>query len=99
VIFNVIGPRLLSHHVGLHPLLVFFAVLAGARAAGLWGAILGVPLVAVVLTMLSFYRSSQEERTARLQSELPGQHLVSTPNAAEPPSSAPAPPFPTPVSH
>ena len=40
--------RLLSYHVGLHPLLVFFAVLVGARVAGIWGAIFGVPIVAVV---------------------------------------------------
>jgi len=77
VIFNVIAPRVLSHQVGLHPLLVFFAVLTGARVAGVWGAIFGVPIVAVVLTMISFYRANQEERVARLQEHLPGQELVS----------------------
>jgi predicted PurR-regulated permease PerM len=77
VIFNVLAPRLLSHHVGLHPLLVFFAVLAGARVAGIWGAIFGVPIVAVLSAMISFYRAGHEERVARLQEELPGQELVS----------------------
>jgi len=77
VIFNVLAPRLLSHHVGLHPLLVFFAVLAGARVAGIWGAIFGVPIVAVLAAMTSFYRAGHEERVARLQEELPGQELVS----------------------
>ena len=77
VIFNVIAPRILSHQVGLHPLVVFFAVLTGARVAGIWGAIFGVPIVAVVQTMISFYRANQEERVARLQQHLPGQELVS----------------------
>jgi predicted PurR-regulated permease PerM len=77
VIFNVLTPRILSHQVGLHPLLVFFAVLTGARVAGVWGAIFGVPIVAVLTTMLSFYRANQEERVARLQEQLPGQELVS----------------------
>ncbi len=77
VIFNVLAPRLLSHHVGLHPLLVFFAVLTGARVAGIWGAIFGVPIVAVLAAMTSFYRAGHEERVARLQEELPGQELVS----------------------
>jgi predicted PurR-regulated permease PerM len=77
VIFNVLAPRILSHQVGLHPLLVFFAVLTGARVAGVWGAIFGVPIVAVLTTMVSFYRANQEERVARLQEQLPGQELVS----------------------
>src|SRR6202023_257597 len=77
VIFNVLTPRILSRQVGLHPLLVFLAVLTGARVAGVWGAIFGVPIVAVFTTMISFYRANQEERVARLQEQLPGQELTS----------------------
>jgi predicted PurR-regulated permease PerM len=77
VIFNVLAPRILSQQVGLHPLLVFFAVLTGARVAGVWGAVFGVPIVAVFTTMVSFYRANQEERVARLQERLPGQELMS----------------------
>jgi predicted PurR-regulated permease PerM len=77
VIFNVLAPRILSRQVGLHPLVVFFAVLTGARVAGMWGAIFGVPIVAVVITMISFYRASQDERAARLLAHLPADELVS----------------------
>jgi len=77
VIFNVIAPRVLSQQVGLHPLMVFFAVLTGARVAGIWGAIFGVPIVAVLTAMISFYRAGNEERAARLHEHLPGQELVS----------------------
>src|SRR5207237_5117846 len=77
VIFNVIAPRILSRQVGLHPLLVFFAVLTGARVAGVWGAIFGVPLLAVLTTMISFYRGTQEERAAQLLEHLPAEDLVS----------------------
>jgi predicted PurR-regulated permease PerM len=83
----VLAPRILSRQIGLHPLLVFFAVLTGARVAGVWGAIFGVPIVAVFTTMLSFYRANHEERVARLQEQLPGQDLVSVEIA----SSAPPP--------
>ena len=58
-------------------LLVFFAVLTGARLAGVWGAIFGVPIVAVLTTMISFYRANQEERAARLLEHLPAEDLVS----------------------
>jgi predicted PurR-regulated permease PerM len=77
VLFNVLAPRILSQQIGLHPLLVFFAVLTGARVAGVWGAIFGVPIVAVVTTMTSFYRASHEERAARLLEHLPAEELVS----------------------
>ena len=83
VIFNVLAPRILSRQVGLHPLLVFLAVLTGARVAGVWGAIFGVPIVAVLTTMISFYRANKEERAARLLEHLPAEDLVSVDLADE----------------
>lgn len=64
VIFNVVAPRVMSQSVGLHPLLVFFVVLAGARLAGVWGALFGVPIVAVVSAMVTFYRANLATRHA-----------------------------------
>ena len=84
VIFNVLAPRILSRQVGIHPLLVFFAVLTGARVAGVWGAIFGVPIVAVLVTMISFYRATKEERAARLLEHLPAEELVSVDVVAPP---------------
>jgi predicted PurR-regulated permease PerM len=86
VIFNVLGPRILSQQIGLHPLLVFFAVLTGARVAGIWGAIFGVPIVAVAMTMISFYRAGHEERAARLLERLPPEELVSVDVSASEPA-------------
>ena len=71
VLFNLVAPRIMSSTVGLHPLLVFFAFLAGARIAGFWGAFFGVPIVAVLATMISFYRATVEERRERLGQSLP----------------------------
>lgn len=57
VLLNIVAPRLLGQSVGLHPLLVFFAMLLGASTAGAWGAIFGVPVVAVGVVMARhFYR-------------------------------------------
>ena len=66
---------------------MFFAVLTGARVAGVWGAIFGVPLLAVLTTMTSFYRATHEERAARLLEHLPAEDLVSV--GASPPEPAP----------
>src|SRR5579884_3109099 len=43
-LLNVVSPRVMSRTVGMHPLLVFAAVLVGAKFAGLWGALFGVPV-------------------------------------------------------
>jgi predicted PurR-regulated permease PerM len=52
LVLNVIMPKILSDNVGLHPLLVFAAILLGAKAAGGWGAIFGVPIMGVVWSMV-----------------------------------------------
>ena len=69
-VLHVVSPRVMGHTVGMHPLLVFAAVLVGAKAAGLWGALFGVPIAGVIVAMVSFYRLTLEERRLRLQ-ELP----------------------------
>jgi hypothetical protein len=57
LVINVLAPRILSQSVGIHPLLVFAAVLVGAKVAGAWGAIFGVPLAAMLyLLARAFYQ-------------------------------------------
>jgi len=50
--FNVLAPKLMSESLGMHPLLVFAALLIGGRVAGITGAIFGVPIAAVIWAML-----------------------------------------------
>lgn len=65
---NVLVPRLLGSVVGMHPLLVLFALLAGGSVAGLWGALFGVPVTAVAFMMLrEFYH--QVLRGSRIYAE------------------------------
>lgn len=54
VLVNVIQPRLMRESAGLHPILVLLALLVGAQVAGLWGALFGIPFVAV-LNLLARY--------------------------------------------
>ena len=62
VVLNVLAPRVMSQTVGMHPLLVLVALLAGAKIAGLWGAIFAVPVAGTLVAMISFYRLTVEER-------------------------------------
>jgi predicted PurR-regulated permease PerM len=45
---NVLTPKLVGESIGLHPLWVFFAILAGGSLLGLLGMFLAVPVAAVV---------------------------------------------------
>ena len=58
----VLAPRLLSSRVGLHPLWVIFAVLAGGALFGFLGILLAVPTVAAIGVLARFaierYRES-----------------------------------------
>jgi predicted PurR-regulated permease PerM len=54
----VIGPRIAGHVTKLHPLVAMAALLVGAEAAGILGALFAVPLAAVANIFLgAFYRS------------------------------------------
>jgi predicted PurR-regulated permease PerM len=61
-VVNAVGPKVMSQQIGLHPILVLAAFLAGARIAGPWGALLGVPIAAIIVTMVSFYKLTVSER-------------------------------------
>ncbi len=54
VLFNMVMPRLMGRIVGLHPLLVFAAILVGATVAGGWGILFGIPIAGVVASVLQF---------------------------------------------
>jgi len=55
---NVLVPRIQGGSVGVHPLWVLFATLAGTALYGLLGAIFAVPTVAIVAATLRYLRGT-----------------------------------------
>ena len=53
VIVNWLQPRLMRDALGLHPILVLVGLLVGAQVAGVWGALFGIPVIAVVWVFVS----------------------------------------------
>ncbi|NLM26491.1 MAG: AI-2E family transporter [Firmicutes bacterium] len=51
---SIISPKVLGERVGLHPLAVIFAVLAGGEVMGIMGMLIAVPITAI-LRMLILY--------------------------------------------
>ena len=51
ILINALMPRVLGGQLGIHPLLVLFAILVGLRVGGLLGSFFAVPIVGVIAGM------------------------------------------------
>ena len=51
---NILSPKLLGDSVGLHPLWILFALMAGGSLFGILGMLLAVPVAAVVGVLTNF---------------------------------------------
>ncbi len=51
---NILSPKLLGDSVGLHPLWILFALMAGGSALGILGMLIAVPVAAVIGVLVSF---------------------------------------------
>lgn len=59
---NILGPRIVGHAVGLHPVASILALIIGAQLFGPFGALLATPIVAAVWVVISsLYRSIRGE--------------------------------------
>ncbi len=54
VLVNWLQPRLMRGALGLHPILVLVGLLFGAQVAGVWGALFGIPIIAVAWVFVSY---------------------------------------------
>ncbi len=54
VVVNWLQPKLMHGALGLHPLLVLIGLLVGAQVAGVWGALFGIPVIAVLNTLFTY---------------------------------------------
>ena len=48
LVLNGLGPRLTGRQLGLPPLIVLFGILVGSQLSGFWGAVFGVPVLAML---------------------------------------------------
>lgn len=51
---NIIQPKIMGDSIGLHPLVIVFALLAGGDLFGFWGMLLAVPAAGVIRVILKF---------------------------------------------
>ncbi len=60
---SVLTPRFVGERIGLHPVAVIFAVLAGAQLAGFAGMLLALPVAAVINVMVSHAQVAYQRST------------------------------------
>jgi predicted PurR-regulated permease PerM len=53
LVVNWLQPRLMQGALGMHPILVLVGLLVGAQVAGVWGALFGIPVIAVLNVFLN----------------------------------------------
>jgi predicted PurR-regulated permease PerM len=61
LVLNGLGPRLTGRQLGLPPLVVLFGVLVGAQLGGFWGAVFGVPVLALLLAIAKHFEMRAPE--------------------------------------
>lgn len=54
---NIFNPKIMGDAAKMHPVIVVFALLAGAHAAGVLGALLGVPVASILQSLFRFLRA------------------------------------------
>ncbi len=66
---NILGPRIVGHAVGLHPVASILALLVGAKLFGAFGALLATPVVAAAWVVItSLYHSARGETPEQMLS-------------------------------
>ncbi|AXK36149.1 AI-2E family transporter [Streptomyces armeniacus] len=88
---HVLQPFILGRLVRVHPLAVVLAVTGGSLIAGIPGAVVSVPLVAVTNTVVGYLKSYSDEQARR---DVPGPHgaTVAAVAPTPPPGTADDPP-------
>ncbi|MBT2390933.1 AI-2E family transporter [Streptomyces sp. ISL-1] len=84
---HVLQPFILGRAVRVHPLAVVLAVAAGGLIAGIGGAVVAVPLVAVTNTVVGYLRAYSKEQTLH---GTPPPHSAPTAEVASAPGPSPA---------
>jgi len=58
---NFIGPKIMQSSVNINPVVLFFALMIGARIAGILGVFLSVPLAGVIVNLLDIEEMQSKE--------------------------------------
>ncbi|HQY29684.1 MAG TPA: AI-2E family transporter [Thermomicrobiales bacterium] len=81
---SILVPRVMRGAVGLSPLTVFVAILAGTQYLGILGALLAIPISAAIQVILSEYMKGRREQQTATETVSPGWRWIRNSTAAVP---------------
>lgn len=77
----ILGPRIVGHAVGLHPIASILALVIGAQLFGAFGALLATPIVAAAWVVISsLYRSARGETADQMMAHKRTGWVIHPPN-------------------
>ena len=85
ILVNAIQPKMMQEQLGLHPILLFLGLLVGVQLAGLWGALFGVPILAVIVILVNHWMDIYSPEDAALADMAEAAHRMGTTSPTEPP--------------
>jgi len=74
VMVNVLQPKMMQESLGLHPILLFVGLLVGVQIAGLWGALFGIPILAVIVIFVNHWLDVYRPADPEFEAEVEGVH-------------------------
>jgi predicted PurR-regulated permease PerM len=77
----VLVPRIQSHAVGIHPVIIMVALMVGSETAGLWGVLLAVPVTAVGRDVFKYFHNEWSEPVAPFEPEPENEEAESAEDA------------------
>jgi hypothetical protein len=77
----VLGPRIVGHAIGLHPIVSILALIIGAQLFGAFGALLATPIVAAAWVVIaSLYHSARGETADQIMAHKRTGWVIHPPN-------------------
>jgi predicted PurR-regulated permease PerM len=77
IVMQMIAPRIFGSQMGIHPLLLFAALLIGAKLGGVWGAFFAGPIIAVAYAMARVYYDRFSENSPLFEHRIPAVKTIS----------------------
>lgn len=71
---NILAPKIIGSSMGLNPLFIFLAIVIGGGVFGVWGMVVSVPLAAIGLILIDFFR--EKYKSHRIKNEKDGQNTI-----------------------
>lgn len=67
IVLNLMAPKIYGHHLGVPTLVLFAALLLGAKEGGVWGAFFSAPVIGVAYAMFEVFYERWSSKSALFQ--------------------------------